>query len=312
MLYTILSQLNLALKNKHYYSGDIIELMSKIEDGPQSGQESKDNRKLDVFIGFANKVISGELIFGDTVRDDLIKIRAEFKDSEALTDDYLAQIDDLIGKIPTAEITNMCNRAAELADTGDLNMARTWLSDAKTRIVDWTENEAITADVEAELDAQIDQLLVDFVSKQETNSDEINSEDVDLLDQPEEVRKVNVYTGFSDKIMNGEMVFGYSIYDEMNEAVRDLENLDTGEEHSAEVRKAKHNLLALPKASLTAVFSQIDRNIALGNHELALEWLSEATKQLELWQKRDLLHKGLYSAFKKRESKLKAKLESNT
>ncbi|OGY79689.1 MAG: hypothetical protein A3B74_02880 [Candidatus Kerfeldbacteria bacterium RIFCSPHIGHO2_02_FULL_42_14] len=124
--------------------------MNKFESPQNSAEEPREIQKLNFYKDTARKTLSGELTYGDTVYEDLKKSLTEAEEAGLDISSSKAEIEEIIGKIPRAEISNVLKKTEEFVESGDVASAKSWHADLEKRIGYWEskevfENEEILA-----------------------------------------------------------------------------------------------------------------------------------------------------------------------
>ena len=124
--------------------------MNKFESPQNSAEEPREIKKLNFYKDTARKTLSGELTYGDTVYEDLKKSLTEAEDTGIDASTFKAEIEEIIAKIPRAEINNVLKKTEEFTESRDIASAKSWHADLEKRIGYWEskgvlENEEILA-----------------------------------------------------------------------------------------------------------------------------------------------------------------------
>lgn len=119
------------------------------EDLESSPEEPRTTRVLKARMAHARKVLRGECMFGDTIREDLEQSIAASEEGEVSAEPLLSDAKELLVKLPYAEISNVLSRADNLLASGESGSAKSWHADAITRLRHW-ESAGVLTSVEME------------------------------------------------------------------------------------------------------------------------------------------------------------------
>jgi len=137
----------------------------------------------------AQKVLSGELIFGDTLYHDLKKSLKETEMKGYDISKLKTEIEEIITQIPKAEIRNISNKIESFVSEGNTISSKLWSNKLKESIKYWKKEEFLDA---------LDEKLIEM-----QRSGRISPEEA----KEKREAGVLVENGFSDDLKNDAEIF---------------------------------------------------------------------------------------------------------
>ncbi len=274
------------------------------QDSESNVNELREVQVLKMNMEAARRILRGEQVFGDILWE---KLQSNLADAEAVGVSALSEeVREMVAQLPGAEINNMFNNAQTISTAGDFSLARTWLSEARTRMGTWIEKGALTQHQQSELTARYDSLIAELF--QENGQGEISKEYMSTPDEPRELRALKLYVEEGEKITMGRRVFGDTIFTSLERIFEETETYESNDEVSVLRDKAEQLLKALPLSDLNNIFSRAEGLLAIGKSDSAKEWLEAARSHLHDWEKQGVLHGDTVKAFHWRERELAKKI----
>lgn len=105
--------------------------------------DSKLEIKKQLFIGMAEKVIGGEIVFADAAIKELQTLDPDGKDE---------QIQELLTQLPAAEIINLIDTARRFFEQGDNENTLSWLGEARDSLAEREALGQLAPDIKEKLD----------------------------------------------------------------------------------------------------------------------------------------------------------------
>ncbi len=268
--------------------------------GEKSGEEliqsdekqtlKKEIEKLNFLKDMAQKVLSGELIFGDTLYHDLKKSLKETEMKGYDISKLKTEIEEIITQIPKAEIRNISNKIESFVSEGNTISSKLWSNKLKESIKYWKKEEFLDA---------LDEKLIEM-----QRSGRISPEEA----KEKREAGVLVENGFSDDLKNDAEIFALSGLADEKEIVDVLEKR-TLENHK-EIVDEKNNIIVsenLGRGPRTKEFQE--RMKSYGEGIMSNKEIDERRREIE---KEKIKNENLdFSTPESREKKEKLKKRTN-
>lgn len=113
-------------------------------------------KQLSIILVIAQKIIDGESIYGSAVFDKLKELIDKYGD--LLGTDQRDKIEDVLNKIPSAEVNNCIKMVEDALENGDYLSAVMWLGAAKHSLNTWMTTEGLESPDGANFEEEIEKL----------------------------------------------------------------------------------------------------------------------------------------------------------
>jgi len=123
--------------------------------------QTPEMKRLSFYKEQAAKTLSGEHVYA-SVYDDLKKTLVEAEEAGHDVSGIKAEIEEMIKRLPGAELNNILSKADEFLKNGDISMAKLWQADAERRIRGWEEKGVLTNEELLEFQKRSNDLLSKF------------------------------------------------------------------------------------------------------------------------------------------------------